>query len=68
MTNAGIRNVAIKLMGLPDEFIAHGDAEILREVHGLTPQNIASVGEHLIRMAAGHRSADPIRSDRGGRT
>ena len=32
--------VIVKCIGLPDEFIEHGDLRILREKYGLTPENL----------------------------
>jgi 1-deoxy-D-xylulose-5-phosphate synthase len=48
LANAGLYNVRIKQIGLPDEFIAHGDSKILREIHGFDPNYIAQVTADLI--------------------
>lgn len=47
LTDAGVYDVKIKQIGLPDKFIVHGDRPILRELHGLTPEHIARVSERL---------------------
>ncbi|HUV04634.1 MAG TPA: 1-deoxy-D-xylulose-5-phosphate synthase [Armatimonadota bacterium] len=48
LANAGISDVKVKQVGLPDEFVGHGDRSILHELHGLDPDYIARVAAGLI--------------------
>ena len=48
LANAGISDVKVKQVGLPDEFVGHGSRSILRELHGLDPGYIARVAADLI--------------------
>ena len=48
LANAGISDVKVKQVGLPDEFVGHGNCSILRELHGLDPGYIARVAADLI--------------------
>ncbi|MDR1952157.1 MAG: 1-deoxy-D-xylulose-5-phosphate synthase [Elusimicrobiota bacterium] len=45
LCNSGAK---VKMIGLPDEFIEHGNAGILREKYGLTPENIVRKAIELI--------------------
>ena len=38
-----IKNIELKAIGLPDEFIEHGGREELARKYNLTPEGIASV-------------------------
>ena len=48
LASAGISDVKIKLIGLPDEFIEQGTQLKLREMQGLDPEHIARTTEWLM--------------------
>lgn len=56
LSEAGIWDVKTKLLGLPDQFIEHGDRPILRELHGLDPEHIARTARDLIEKGLEVRS------------
>lgn len=43
------RKIRVHCIGLPDEFIEHGDCETLKDIYGLTPEKIASALERFIK-------------------
>lgn len=43
LTSHGLGGIKALNIGLPDEFVTHGKAEILKEVLGLTPENMAEL-------------------------
>ncbi|MGB9586622.1 MAG: 1-deoxy-D-xylulose-5-phosphate synthase [Armatimonadota bacterium] len=48
LASSGIDNIRVKQIGLPDEFVAHGNQQLLRELHGFEPEHIARVAADLI--------------------
>lgn len=48
LAGSGIDNIRVKQVGLPDEFVAHGNQQLLRELHGFEPEHIARVAADLI--------------------
>lgn len=48
LAGSGIDNIRVKQIGLPDEFVAHGNQQLLRELHGFEPEHIARVAADLI--------------------
>ncbi|MCL6629561.1 MAG: 1-deoxy-D-xylulose-5-phosphate synthase [Armatimonadetes bacterium] len=48
LVGSGIDNIRVKQVGLPDEFVAHGNQQLLRELHGFEPEHIARVAADLI--------------------
>ena len=63
LAGAGINDVAIKQLGLPDRFVDHGAQPILREVCGLDPERIARVAGGLVGRS---RESGQDQSDRDG--
>ena len=47
LAKAGISNIQVRQVGLPDEFVAHGSRPVLRELHGFDPDHIARVAADL---------------------
>ncbi len=47
LARAGVRDVSIKQVGLPDEFAEHGQVSVLREFYGLDAEHIARVASEL---------------------
>lgn len=52
LANAGICDVSIKQVGLPDEFVGHGAQPTLREFHGLDPEHIVRAAAELVGRSA----------------
>ena len=52
LANAGICDVSIKQVGLPDEFVGHGAQPTLREFHGLDPEHIVRAAVELVGRSA----------------
>ena len=48
LASAGLCDVQVRQIGLPDEFVAHGARPVLRELHGLDPDHIARVAADLV--------------------
>jgi 1-deoxy-D-xylulose-5-phosphate synthase len=48
LASAGITDVEMAQIGLPDEFVGQGAQTILREFHGLDPEHIARVTAELV--------------------
>jgi len=44
-----LENVRVKRIGLPDKFVEHGSAHILREMYGLDPTGILKAAKDLLR-------------------
>jgi 1-deoxy-D-xylulose-5-phosphate synthase len=38
----------VRAVGLPNEFIEHGDVQVLRRKYGLTAENIADIAVQMI--------------------
>ncbi|MBW1998921.1 MAG: 1-deoxy-D-xylulose-5-phosphate synthase [Deltaproteobacteria bacterium] len=49
LSDLGIDNVRVKRLGLPDKFIEHGPASLLREKYGLDTRGIAKEARDLCR-------------------
>ena len=52
LAEAGICDVSIKQVGLPDEFVGHGAQPTLREFHGLDPEHIVRAAAELVGRSA----------------
>lgn len=48
LASSGIDNIRVKQIGLPDEFVAHGNQQLLRELHGFEPEHMARAAADLI--------------------
>lgn len=48
LASSGIENIRVKQVALPDEFVAHGNQQLLRELHGFDPAYVARVAADLI--------------------
>lgn len=60
-----ICDVAVRQVGLPDEFIGHGAQTLLRQFHGLEPEHIARVASELVDADSSTASSpDQSRSDK----
>ena len=55
----GLSDVRLKVIGLPDIFIEHGAAAILREIYGLSAGHIKDVVRELVRPGT-HSAAYPV--------
>ena len=45
----GLRDVRLEMIGLPDLFVEHGPAAVLREIYGLTAGHVKDVVRALVR-------------------
>jgi 1-deoxy-D-xylulose-5-phosphate synthase len=50
LASEGLCDVAIRQVGLPDEFVGHGAQTLLRQVHGLDPDHIARTAAELVHQ------------------
>jgi 1-deoxy-D-xylulose-5-phosphate synthase len=55
LSDAGVTDVATKILGLPDWYIEQGPQDLLRERYGLTAEGIYHSVKELIGTAAGAR-------------
>jgi 1-deoxy-D-xylulose-5-phosphate synthase len=53
LCRAGITDVAVKMIGINDEFVEHGSQRILREKYGLDEQGIYRTALEFVRGKAG---------------
>ncbi len=53
LREAGLSNVWLKRLGLPDRFIEHGPQRLLREKVGLAPTGIATAAREIVRAKEG---------------
>jgi 1-deoxy-D-xylulose-5-phosphate synthase len=49
-SDAGLRNVTVRRMGLPDRFVEHGPVGVLREKYGLDTKGIVKEARDLCRQ------------------
>jgi len=49
LSDLGVQNVTVKRLGLPDKFIEHGPASLLREKYGLDTKGIVKEARDLCR-------------------
>ena len=54
---AGLQQVALRSLGLPNEFVEHGTVAQLRELTGLTPARVAAAARQLVAQP---RSLTPV--------
>jgi 1-deoxy-D-xylulose-5-phosphate synthase len=47
LSDAGLENVRVKRVGLPDRFVEHGSITVLRERYGLDTSGILREAKHL---------------------
>lgn len=52
LAEAGVNDVEIRLVGLPDEFAVHGKISVLREHYGLDAEHIAAVAAEATATAS----------------
>ncbi|MBP6965080.1 MAG: 1-deoxy-D-xylulose-5-phosphate synthase [Armatimonadetes bacterium] len=52
LAEAGVNDVEIRLIGLPDEFAVHGKISVLREHYGLDAEHIAAVAAEATATAS----------------
>jgi 1-deoxy-D-xylulose-5-phosphate synthase len=53
LREAGLSNVWLRRLGLPDKFIEHGPQRLLREKVGLAPMGIAAAAREIVRAKEG---------------
>lgn len=50
LQSAGIRDVQVKCLGIPDTFVEHGSQAILREKYGLTAKNLVETALQMLAV------------------
>lgn len=53
LADAGLSDVAVRRLALPDTFQEHGPVDFLRAAHGLTPEGIEAAAQDLCTSAFG---------------
>jgi 1-deoxy-D-xylulose-5-phosphate synthase len=51
-----VRNVALRCVGIPDEYVEQGKQDILRKLYGLDAEGIAEAAQALLRSRPSRRS------------
>ena len=47
-----VRNVDVRVIGLPDKFVEHGAVTLLKELHGISPAHIKEVAHQMLGSEA----------------
>ncbi len=61
--NNDMKKIKISRIGLPDNFIEHGDRSFMLEKYGLTAENIATVAEKLIKTGKDSKAIQDSREE-----
>jgi 1-deoxy-D-xylulose-5-phosphate synthase len=56
LSDAGLENVQVDRVGLPDQFVEHGPITLLREKYGLDTLGIAREAMHLLSQIQKRRA------------
>jgi 1-deoxy-D-xylulose-5-phosphate synthase len=59
----GLSNIAVKQVGIPDEFVQHGAKSVLCELIGFDPEHIARVAADLVAFSMTPDDADGIQKE-----